>query len=497
MEFIDLSEPNQNEQFSATTISTEKTSTEAENHLQKGGFFFGPSNDPKVLKAAREKKFEVVDFFLNEDIVSNLSIQDELGNTLLHYLVLNYSENDIAKKLTKKLLSRSDLSHFIDIQNKQGDTPLLVGVSNEEDSLCDILIDRGADKKIKNAQGYHVSENSQSDPVLSDLLSHKKSDKDIFSLINIEPDTKIDNQLPPILMQLLNKSMNNESDLQPIDIRLTESYAPQVPGSPVMIHATENAVESDTLTQDLIDELKRSYIDNLVQDGGAKKKTDNVKSTNNNKIAVGQRRMNTYNENDTMLRRAHQSQTTMIHDSTIEQIMEVMKVDRDEARYIKAAIYRKIKDEMPELGGLDRALEMKKRANEEYIKSLGNKYINEVKGAITKYYEEKTKDDKKKDDKKKDDKKKDDKKKDDKKKDDKKKDDKKKTEQQNQKGGFIKSEELDEYLDSMSSLTHVTLSEDKKKTEQQNQLGGFIGSEELDEYLDSMSSFTHITLSEV
>ena len=49
----------------------------------------------------------------------------------------------------------------------------------------------------------------------------------------------------------------------------------------------------------------------------------------------------------------------------------------------------------------------------------------------------------------------------------------------------------------MSSLTHVTLSEDKKKTEQQNQLGGFIGSEELDEYLDSMSSFTHITLSEV
>lgn len=468
MEFIDLSEPNQNEQFSATTISTEKTSTEAENHLQKGGFLFGPSNDSKVLKAARDSKFEVVDFFLSEDLVSDLSLQDELGNTLLHYLSMNYSKNETAKKLTKKLLSRSDLSYFIDIQNKQGDTPLLVGVSNEEDSLCDILIERGADKKIKNAQGYHVSENSQSDPVLDDLLSHKQSDNGAFSLINMSPDNGNNAQLPPMLMQILNKSLDKESDLPTIDLRLTESHPVQSRGSPVMAHASEpyQSAESDTLTQDLIDELKRTYLDDQAQTGGAKKKRNRKRLRGNSKVAVGQRRMNTYNENDAMLRRAHQSQTTMIHDSTVEQIMEIMKVERDEARYIKAAIYRKVKDEMPELGGLDRALEMKKRANEEYIKSLGKKYLDEVKSAISKYYEEKTKMQKEKPKKeaKKDDKKatkKDDKKepKKETKKDDKKKTEKKDTKKADQKGGFVGSEELDEYLDSMSSLTHITLSE--------------------------------------
>ena len=413
-------------------------------------------------------KFEVVDFFLSEDLVSDLSLQDEVGNTLLHYLAMNYSKNATAKKLTKKLLSRSDLSYFIDIQNKQGDTPLLVGVSNEEDSLCDMLIERGADKKIKNAQGYHVSENSQSDPVLDDLLSHKQSDNSAFSLINMSPDNGSDAQLPPMLMQILNKSLDKESDLPTIDLRVTETQPVQARGSPVMVHAQEPAPQdTDTLTQDLIEELKRTYLDDQTQTGGAKKKNRNRKrSKSNSKVIVGQRRMNTYNDNDTMLRRAHQSQTTMIHDSTVEQIMEIMKVERDEARYIKAAIYRKVKDEMPELGGLDRALEMKKRANEEYIKSLGKKYLDEVKTAISKYYEEKAKMQKekpkketKKDDKKVD--KKEDKKveKKETKKDTKKKTEKKETKKADQKGGFVGSEELDEYLDSMSSLTHITLSE--------------------------------------
>ena len=150
-------------------IGTETTSTEAENQFQTGGFFFGGSNSNKALKAAKNKEWHVVKFMLNEDMISDLSTKDADGNTLMHYLVPCYSDNnELAKKIYSELLILPNISTMLNIKNNSGETPLHSAVSAEEYSLCQKLIDYGADPSIPDGNGMHISEvTSESDPTVN------------------------------------------------------------------------------------------------------------------------------------------------------------------------------------------------------------------------------------------------------------------------------------------------------------------------------------------
>jgi hypothetical protein len=342
MNYIDLSETEfnnfktqQNPVMSFNdgfTVGSESTSTEAENHLQNGGFFFGGSNQTKSLIAARDKKYEALEFMIKENMISNYNTVDDKGNNILHYLAQDYSNPRAKDILTYIINSNSSLSSSLNHKNGGGDTPLHIAVKNDEDSLCDKLIAKGADKTIKNNDGLHVSEESESNTNSNKLLT------------------------------------DNDITIEPPVFSATESA----------MKSEDTAKFINTLMERVVDKRDTNKSNPLTQLGGKK-----------NTISVGQRRMNAFSDDESMLKRAHLSQATQIHDETIDRIMEIMNLNRDEAKYIKAAIYQKVKSEKPELSGLDRAIEMKKRANKEYIDSLDSQYLKSVRESIIQYLKDK------------------------------------------------------------------------------------------------------------
>ena len=107
-----------------------------------------------------------------------------------------------------------------------------------------------------------------------------------------------------------------------------------------------------------------------------------------NNVRIGHRKLRTYtmgtNENShSELSRLVSSQASAIHDRVIESIMELRKVDRDEAKVIKAAIYHNIKQEQPHLSNLDRAIEMQNNVTNEYIDALD---LESTRKALEKHY---------------------------------------------------------------------------------------------------------------
>lgn len=147
----------------------------------------------------------------------------------------------------------------------------------------------------------------------------------------------------------------------------------------------KNDDHEDTLT--LLNRIKNEYIQNdkSILTG------NNMSGGAKNKMS-GKRTMKTFdNKESRMMREAHMRQSTQIHDSTLEQIKNVMNVDENEARILKSAIYQKVKQNKPELSGLDRAIEMKKLATKEYIESLDKKYIEKVRKGIQEYLKNKEK----------------------------------------------------------------------------------------------------------
>ena len=147
-------------------LSQLSNSETTENHKQAGGFFglFGEQSkvDKAVLEAVRLKKYDIVEFCIDHDLITSYACKDDNGNTLLHYLALDYESTG---KLINKLLKHSDVYSFINIQNNNGDTPLILSVIGSEHDLCEKLIRHGADKTIKNKQEYHVDSETDMMPV--------------------------------------------------------------------------------------------------------------------------------------------------------------------------------------------------------------------------------------------------------------------------------------------------------------------------------------------
>jgi hypothetical protein len=70
------------------------------------------------------------------------------------------------------------------------------------------------------------------------------------------------------------------------------------------------------------------------------------------------------------LSRLVKSQTTEIHERVIQKIMKLMDVPENVARNYKAFIYRKVKDEHPEMNGIDRANKMEEETTKKLLQSI-------------------------------------------------------------------------------------------------------------------------------
>src|SRR5690349_20413445 len=93
---------------SLNNLSDISLSSHSNQNIQSGGFLFNlfgttsSKSDKAALEAVRLKKYDVVEFMLDQDLISG-KYKDENGNTLLHYLV---SDNNPNQKLISKVLDK-------------------------------------------------------------------------------------------------------------------------------------------------------------------------------------------------------------------------------------------------------------------------------------------------------------------------------------------------------------------------------------------------------
>ena len=241
---------------------------------QTGGFFNLFSGDSKidkaVLEAVRLKKYDVVDFFVEKDLISSYKCQDENGNTLLHYLALDY---DVTSKIINKILKRKDVKSFINIQNNNGDTPLILSVIASQHDLCEKFINMGADKSIKNNQSLSIE--TETEPLMVKPLSkHSPS----YAWISTDSPTQkkhknIFNPLIDFFKGHQNKTVTSEPHT------FTEMSMSTAQKNPNIF--AENVSDSDKLTESSINTEK--FIIEITNKLNNERNTGNVFNVNENK----------------------------------------------------------------------------------------------------------------------------------------------------------------------------------------------------------------------
>ena len=342
MDFLDL-KLSEITTESLNNLSDISLSSHSDQNIQSGGFLFNlfgttsSKSDKAALEAIRLKKYDVVEFMLDQDLISG-KYKDENGNTLLHYLV---ADNNPNQKLITKIVNKLG-RNIINAENNDGDTPLITAARGQNHDICTLLVRNGADMQHRNKEGIRVATETPQSPMEPNKLqaSPKASDK-----ASPKTDQIVGNPMANIFAMLKPyvEKVRGTTSSEPATINITES--PKTEKTEALIKKLEQAIKQQTggnltNTEDTLSKIN-SYInkqsgggcgcggdseteklicnieDYFNQSGGAKKKSKRKTSTKSKKSA--KRALRTYSETEshgTELSRIINNQVTEIINNT-------------------------------------------------------------------------------------------------------------------------------------------------------------------------------------
>ena len=354
--------------------------TETNPYNMSGGYFWNRTskNDVKALEAARSNQQDVINFFINNDLIDNYTCKDNEGCTILHYL----SRNNANPQVVNNILSRNDVSSFINLKDNQGNTPVVTAVKYDNHEFAQKLVNFGADLNIKNNEGFHVEAtdsatyqeggNRTTHNGLRNMLNKFKKLNNTLSATETSgmPDT-----LSAIQQnEFHGGNRNSGSNEIKLNITTTENFVKPEP----LYHSggteTHRSVVQDTYTiqntEQFIDQLVNNYVNKVNHTGGA------------NRVLLGQRRLNTYSNYANakpQKKRMFNEQVDEIHQRVMKKLMKLLKTkDEDKVKAYKSLIYNKVKTDKPELKNMDRALEMEKLTTSKMVEELTKKRKKDI-----------------------------------------------------------------------------------------------------------------------
>ena len=140
-----------------------------------------------MFKALSNENLELILYILKQNNCC-FKCQDSDSNTVLHLLVPYYNTNEEFTQLINSILD-SNCSDFINIQNNQGQTPILLAVMEDDDVLAEKMENAGADVSIEDNNGNFVgskNENQNQNLISSDNdYKHLQTESESVPVKNI------------------------------------------------------------------------------------------------------------------------------------------------------------------------------------------------------------------------------------------------------------------------------------------------------------------------
>jgi len=460
------------------SLSYESNFNNEQQQQQQGGFIWFSGGKTKIdkviLSAAKDNKFETVNYMIMNNLMSNYSATDSNGYTVLHYLAMNYDKCQCNSQTVDIILKSPKVKSFINIQDKiHKNTPLHMAVKKNYNTMADKLVEKGADKNIKNIEGEHIDSESCStigqpfdkipskketfildtdlqqdiQKIVDKFIKRPKDNQviytesinmpsDLFDTINLESskqevvnkDAQTEKFLDEYVKNLEDVKSNNNTDVNQVNQKeggydteilykeIMDKYikkdnmnggrCPIIDENEDSFGSYEDDNKSGGYTKPLsINKIRELLIrnksdanfspytdgyDKFVLSSENKMNTIPSQSGGKNKKRSGKRKLKMNEEESdnrpSELYRLLNKQTDNIRKRVLEKIMDIMGVDEETAIYYRAALWKKIKEEHPEMKtNMEKHVEMEKITTKKVLSKIPKEQIKE----IEKYIKEK------------------------------------------------------------------------------------------------------------
>jgi ankyrin repeat protein len=355
--------------------------------------------DDIILKAFSNNKTDIVSFILDGGYKPVLNKKDSHGSSIFHYLIQHSNNNGSINNYVNSVLTKGEISSdILNLQNGGGDTAFHIAIREQNHDIAHLLEQAGA-SRLENNDGEmpytlnsptHVATHVATQQEIGGGASQSLQDTYL-------PDTIQSFDIPQFIEAFANKNNTNTNTNTHTDMALNDSTQ-QDGGQKVFKSSSadifvkrnseptagnndNNRDESvEQFVQKIVNKLQNNDKKNPSQAGGGKYKMQ--------RHMIKEADIGVDSSEAQHMTRLYRNHVDDLHQETIKQIKELMGVDDNKARYYKAFLYKKIKEEHPELNGYDRATEMLKQVKKETFKNVD---INALSAEIEKHVAEKKK----------------------------------------------------------------------------------------------------------
>jgi len=186
-----------------------------------------------LFKSINNKNLELILYILKENNCCFMC-NDSEGNTAMHLLIPFYEQNKEIANIVDDILTQ-DCCDFINIQNNEGQTPMLIAVMNDLNELAEKMENCGADPSIQDNEGNFISEKNDKTNktnnigietrietgIETDMESENKTTKNVMNIINLVVSKKPEQDLTSLNLNLDddvdNEDENNEDNFADTD----------------------------------------------------------------------------------------------------------------------------------------------------------------------------------------------------------------------------------------------------------------------------------------
>jgi len=341
----------------------------------------------EASKLASNNDERLLDYLKSHKNKIDASHKDENGNNLIHNIVGGSIQNK--DKILNELFKTDNVNSAINMYNNIKDTPLHMAVKTEQHDIADLLINNGANKYIQNGAGFSVE--TDVEPVADHIfdINNKSS---VFAKKNT--DSEISNNVSNLFKNV------KGSDTKPNSSHKKNAHGGE----------DNNSISSTTnkFIDNLFDMGSAKYGNRYEASGGVSKKRTkkgtNGKKKGTKKAKKGTKkakkgtkktkpisrqnsrsnsRSNSRPRSRSSSRNRENNKVNDLHIRTVQKIMDLLNISKEEAGYYKAEIYRRVREKNDKLTGYERALEMEKMATKEILDQI-TPDIPKIKEAIEK-----------------------------------------------------------------------------------------------------------------
>ena len=185
---------------------------------------------------------------------------------ILHQIV-NRGDKDLVSQIIMNMERSRQLGDFINLKDNEGNTPLHIAVINGYDDIADLLISKGADTQIEDANGNLVIFEKDDSPEISVNINDEnkinENSEDVKELISflVKPEEKVVVQPEKVVVQ------PEKVVVQP------EKVVVQPKNNYIKLNLTpENKKEYERIRDQSPEEVDLDMLKNGFQKGGGKTK---------------------------------------------------------------------------------------------------------------------------------------------------------------------------------------------------------------------------------